>query len=278
MSLPKRFKDITAKIEQWDVARAKLLLTRNKSNRPLNQDNLEFICHAMKQSKWMFTGETIIISKNDDLMNGQHRLESIIITGKEQWFLTVRGVDNDSFKHIDIGKNRSAGDVLSIQNIVNPYSYARIARFVINFDRGGYEKAGGRASNKRLKISNADISDFVVKRHVSMTESRTYGFIKENTLLPANILSSFHYIFKRIDNDAACDFCKKLADGKEIEKNEAIYFLRQELLAEQRNTRKMQALEKMALICKAWNFYRQNNKKITSLKWDIVKDDFPKPM
>ena len=97
-------------------------------------------------------------------------------------------------------------------------------------------------------------------------------------MLPGNILSALHYIFKQIDESDASNFCKQLSDGIDVEERQPIYFLRAELKADQRNTRKMQPLERIALICKAWNFYRQNNKKITSLKWDIIKDDFPKPM
>ena len=268
-------KEIQVKIELMTVNKAKLILTRNKSNRPLNQDNISFICHAMKQNNFMFTGESIIIGKNGDLMDGQHRLEALIITGKEQYFVVVSNVNNDAFKHIDIGKTRSAGDVLSIQNIVNPNSYASIARFIINFNRGGFEKAASKMSNKKLKISNAEISDFVLKRHPSLTKSREYGFAKANVLLPGNTLSAFHYIFKQIDNDAACDFCNKFSDGKELEKNDPIFLLRQELKNDIISQRKMEPLEKMALVCLAWNFYRAN-KKIDRLKFDTTKDTFPK--
>lgn len=270
-------KNVKAGIELITVAKAKLILTRNKSNRPINTDNVNFIAHAMKQNTFKFTGEPIIFGLNDDLMDGQHRLEALILTGKEQQFLTVRGVENDSFKYIDIGKTRSAADILSIQNIVNPHSYASIAKFILLFNKGGYEKAAGRQSYKRLKISNADISDFVIKRHVSLTESRTYGFVKECNFLSGNILSAFHYIFKQIDENDASEFCKKLADGKELEPKDAIFLLRQELKQDIINTRKMDTLEKIALICKAWNLYRKN-RKVDNLKWDIIKDEFPKPM
>lgn len=272
-----KYDGITFKIETFTVDKAKLALTRNKSNRPLNQDNVTFICSEMKQKKWMFTGESIIFGKNGDLMNGQHRLEAIIITGIEQDFLTVRGVNNDAFKCIDTGKMRSAGDVLSIMNVINPHSFASIARFIISFNRGGYEKAAGKMSNRKLKITNHEIADFVTKRLTSMTESREYGFVPENSLVAGNLLSALHYIFKQINYDAACDFCKKLADGKELEKNDPVFVLRAELLQSIRSNRPMTRLEEIGLICKAWNFYRQN-KKINVIKYDIIKDEFPKPI
>lgn len=270
-------KDVTVKIELITVAKAQLILKRNKSNRPLNGENSNFISHAMKQNKFMFTGESIIIGKNGDLMDGQHRLDAVVLTGKEQYFVVVYGVDNDAFKHIDIGKNRSAGDVLSIQNIVNPNSFASIARFILNFNRGGIARAASKMSNKKMKITNSEISDFVIKYHNSLQESRTYGFVKENVLLPGNLLSAFHYIFKKIDENAAADFCKKFSDGKELKDTDAISILRQEMKADIQSQRKMSAEEKMALICIAWNHYR-NDKKVTSLKWNPDKDEFPKPI
>jgi hypothetical protein len=172
---------------------------------------------------------------------------------------------------------RSAGDVLSIQNVVNPASFASIARFIISFQRGGYDKAAGQMSNKRLKISNLDISDFVIKRLPQLTKSREYGFAKENVLISGNLLSALHYIFNTIDVNDAADFCNKVSDGKEIEKGDSIFLLRHELLLNIRSQRKMDRYEEIALICKAWNFYRKG-RKIDTLKFDVVRDEFPKPI
>ncbi len=275
MSLPDFLKGVTCSIEHWTVNKAKIALTRNKTNRPKNQENLVFISSEMKRNKWLFTGESVIIASNDDLMNGQHRLESIVITGKEQYFVTVRGVNPKAFSVMDIGKTRSAGDALSIENIVNANSFASIGRHIMMYNMGGFQRMAKVISNKKLLLSPNDIRDFVLKNHVSLTKSREYGFAKENLLLPGNILSVFHYIFKKIDNDAACDFCNKLSDGKELEKTDAIYLLRQELKRDMISQRKMEPLEKMALICKAWNFYR-DKKKVNELKFDTKNEDFPK--
>ena len=275
--LPETLSEVSCKLELITADKAKLILSRNKSNRPMNKENSSFIAHAMKQNKFMFTGESVIIGKNGDLMDAQHRLDAIILTGKEQWMVVVRGVENDAFKYIDIGKNRTAGDVLSIQNVVNPNSFASIARFILTFQRGGYDKAASQQSNKRLKISNADISEFVIKRLAILTKSREYGFAKENTLISGNLLSALHYIFNIISVDDAADFCNKVADGKELEKDDAIFILRRELLQNIRSQRKMDRYEEIALICKAWNFYRRN-RKIDSLKFDVIKDEFPKPI
>lgn len=277
MQLPVELKDIKLSLKHYSVAKCKIILTRNKANRPINKENITFISSAMKRDKWMFTGETIIFSKNGDLMNGQHRLESVIITGKEQWFATVENVDNKAFSCMDINKPRSSGDALSIENIINPQSYAAIGKFIILYNRGGFSKMATRSSNKALLLTPGDISDFVLKRHPSLTKSREYGYAKENVLIPGNLYSAMHYIFKQIDNDAACDFCNKLSDGKELEKNDPIFILREELKAEKRSQRKMEQDEKIGLISKAWNLYRQG-KKINALKFDTTKDEFPKPI
>lgn len=276
MALPKHLEGITFKLELITPAKAALILKRNKSNRPLSTENAAFIASAMKRNKFMFTGESVIFGKNGDLMDGQHRLDSVVVTGIEQWFLCVYGVDNNAFKFIDIGKVRSAGDVLSIQNIINPNSMASIARFIIAFNRGQFEKVAGNFSNKRLRISNDDISEFVIKRENTLKESREYGFAKENILLPGNMLSALHFIFKQINYNAACDFCKKLTDGKELEENDPIFILRNELKRDIHNVRKMENLEKVALICKAWNLYGKG-KKTNVLKFDPEKEEFPKP-
>lgn len=277
MQLPTELKNVTVAIEHWTVAKAKLALTRNKTNRPQSQENIVFISSAMKRKKFMFTGESVIIATNDDLMNGQHRLESLVITGEEQWFVTVRGVNPKAFAYMDIGKTRSAGDALSIENIVNPGSYAAIGKLIILYNRGGLQKMSTRDNNKKLMLSPADISDFVLKQHPSLTKSREYGFAKGQILMSGNLLTALHFIFKKIDNDSACDFCNKFIDGKELEKNDPIFILREEFKAEIRSQRRMELEERLALVCLAWNAYRKD-KKISSLKWSADKDEFPKPL
>jgi hypothetical protein len=56
-----------------------------------------------------------------------------------------------------------------------------------------------------------------------------------------------------------------------------IYVVRQKLIADMRSTKKMKSLHKIAVLCKAWNFFR-SNKKLVQFGWDSQKEGFPQPI
>jgi len=260
------------------VDKAKRYLANNKRNRPMNKVNLAFLESEMKRDRFHLTGESIKIAEDGTLLDGQHRLLAIVNSGKPQKMLVVSGLDNDAFKFIDTGRKRTASDVLGIQGIKQNNAFAAMAKFIINFKKGKYASvAHGKTNEVRNLLTNADVSAFVEKHAKEMAESYTFGYVKENKLMSKSLLSSFHFIFKDISSVEADDFCWKLASGESLTKDSPVYLLRQKLTNDIRATRKMSRVEKLALICKTWNLYRKKTK-VTMLKWDSLREPFPKPM
>lgn len=246
-------------------------LEKNDTNRPINEKNLNQLTMDMTRDNWHITGETIKFAKNGALLDGQHRLMSIVRTGKAQHMYVIRGLDNEAFKYIDTGKKRSAADVLGIEGIKHPLRIASMSRFVMLFTEGRILKAISSAS----VITNADVSSFVHKNQKQLADSMEYGWNKENKAVPPVLLSSFHFIAYRLNKEDAETFCWKLATGENLTRESPIFMLRQKLLADIRSTKKMGRVERVALICKAWNLFR-GKQKVTLLKWDGLREPFPK--
>lgn len=259
---------------------AKQMLMYNTNNRSINNDNLNAIIAEIQRKNFKITGESIKIAKNGVLLDGQPRLEAIIKTSTPMTLLVVEDLDNDVFKYIDTGRTRKASDVLAIEKINHPTAIAGMARMIMNFKRGHYSHAAQKkttASSKRTKITNSDVSEFVQKNKTEIEDSYTYGHNKNNRIISPVFLSSFHFLFHEINPIEADDFCHKCATGENLSNNSPILLLRQKLLLDIRNKSRMKPLEKMALICKAWNLYRKNDT-VKVLKWDSIKEPFPKPM
>lgn len=268
----------TASFRTITPAMAKRFLEKNTNNRSMNEVNLAGIVSEMNRKNFHLTGESIKIAENGDLLDGQHRLMAIVKTGQSIKMLVVEGLENTSFKYIDTGRKRQASDVLAIEKIKNPAKIAAMCKFIINFQRGNFiHAATQRADRFKARLTNADISTFVEKNKESIYDSYPYGFNRQNKLISGTFLSSFHYIVKKIDEVKADDFCHKLGTGEDVQKDSSISLLRQRLLADIRAKNKMKPLEKMALICKAWNLYR-SNKKVTILTWNSTREAFPKPI
>lgn len=270
----------SAQLETISPDTAMRLLSNNKHNRPINEVNLNGIIHDMKRDNFHLTGESIKVSKSGMLLDGQHRLMAITKTGKTAKMFVMRGLDDEAFKYIDTGRTRKASDVLGIEGVANPARISAIVKFIINFKNGAYSNmAQNKLRNRGSKsiITNADVSKFVAQNSDSINESIPYGFCKENKLLSGALLASLHYIFKGINAEDAEKFCWGLASGESISKSSPIYLLRNKLLQDIRSTRKMGRLERIGVICKAWNAYRKKQV-LQVLRWDSIKEPFPKPI
>lgn len=264
---------VEAKIETITRAKAMKLLESNKNNRPLNQTNLKMLIHELQRNNFQITGETIKIADDGTLLDGQHRLQAVVQSNIPLTTLVVTGIRNDAFLYIDTGKMRSASDALALNGIKNAIQMSAVGRFAMVFQKNSTDFRG---SNKRLKLSNADICAFVSKNDKNVVDSCHVGYNKKNKLINKSILGGLHFIFKRINTEDADDFCHRLIEGDALALNSPIHVLRSEFIKDAKNKRKMTSYEKVGLICKAWNYYR-SNKKITDLRFDI-NDAIPKPI
>lgn len=265
---------VVAAVETITVDKAKALLDNNKKNRPINDNNLNAIIMEMNRNNFHLTGESIKVARDGTLLDGQHRLMAIVKTRKPLRILVVRGLDNDAFKYIDTGRTRKASDVLAIEGVSNSTKMAAIAKFIINFKKGYFHNVANR-TQRNTRITNADISEFVAKNGESLQKSYPYGYNKDNKgIISGTTLAAMHFILKAINEDQADEFCEKITSGENLSKESPIYLLRQKLISDVRAKHKMPAIEKLALICKAWLLFR-SGKKVSILKWDNVREPFP---
>lgn len=268
----------TATFEKVTPDMAQRLLEENYHNRPLNKRNLNGIIYDVERENFMQTGESVKISVTNKLLDGQHRLWAIIKTNTPLRLLIIRNLQDDAFKYIDTGKRRTPADVLAIEGVKNSSKIAAISRFIVNFERGSYVSVAKHTRVQRNDyLSNSDISLFVEKHKEDLYESYLYGFNEFNKIISGVTLAAFHYLFNKISERHADEFCHKLAEGSDLHKTDPIKVLRDIIIADIRSTRKMSQLEKMALICKGWNHYRKEEN-ISKLKWDSIKEPFPKPL
>ena len=66
------------------------------------------------------TGETIKITKQGAVIDGQHRLMGIIEANRAVKMWVCRGIDEQMFQYIDQGNNRDLKDIMSIEGWADP--------------------------------------------------------------------------------------------------------------------------------------------------------------
>jgi hypothetical protein len=102
-----------------DPDKAEELLQLNAVNRPLRPRVVAAYTEDMRAGLWGKTGETIQISRTGLLLNGQHRLHAIMMSGVTLELLVVTGLADEAQSLMDQGAARSAKDVLAMHGIPN---------------------------------------------------------------------------------------------------------------------------------------------------------------
>lgn len=90
------------------------LLERNTHNRNLRTNRAEQYASDMRAGRWVLTPNTIDLAADGTLLNGQHRLWAVVLSGKTQDFYFATDLDPAVQSVTDIGVGRTASDMLSL--------------------------------------------------------------------------------------------------------------------------------------------------------------------
>ena len=238
------------------------LLEANSINRPLRQHHVERIAKQIIAGKWKFNGDTIKISSNHDILDGQHRLWAIILADVSVETVIVYDIEDDAFSTIDtIRQPRNGADVLALKGLDRQRRSTAVAlTWLIRWQRG---VLGGHKSRKN-RIENSDIEE-CFKDHADMALAvdhcrRTRGLISPG-------LSGFlYYIFSNQDQELADRFLLTLLDPVDVPINDPFFRFRMWLVQSLNSKRRREAPEMIALAFKAWN-YARDGKTISVLSW-----------
>lgn len=96
-----------------DVARD-WLKSNHPNNRALSKSRVRAYAADMVAGQWHLSDQPISFDEEGRLVNGQHRLEAVILSRKEVNFLVVRGVAKEAMLVIDSGKRRTTDEQFRI--------------------------------------------------------------------------------------------------------------------------------------------------------------------
>ena len=245
---------------------AHFLLKRNFGNRGLSKKNLNHLVSEMKKGNWQFDGQPLRFDDKGKLLDGQHRLTSIIKTGLTVPFVIVLGLNSEVFKTMDTGKSRNGSDTFKIANIPNSKNAATMTQFIYKFDRGLF----GFSSQKDNLSNTALLEHYYTLPNLQNSIKVAHKLYKSgDNLVGLNILGSFHYLISISNPIMADEFITKLATGLNIEEKSPILALRKKLInskMDRNNSFTYQSL--LEHISYAWGKFL-NNQKVSRLQIPI---------
>lgn len=211
-----------------DMALDLLTLNDMTHQRDIDQRRIKEYSKAMKDKRWMEgNGDTIAISTEIKLLNGQHRLWSIWISKQTIEYLIVTGIEPKAFAYMDGGKNRTGKDVAATRgykSISTPLSYA--IKSIILFEKRGIVKGAVNS----FDVPNSEINDWMEEEARMAWMVKAYEKIKitwmesNKNFFTAPQWLFVYYVLKSLPmrQKSALEFLDQFADGTNLSRTSPI--------------------------------------------------------
>lgn len=249
---------LTVSMEIVTPATAARLLANNARNRRLDLPSVERYRSDMAADRWRLNGQTLKLSRQGRLIDGQHRCRAAVLAGRSFMTLVVSDLDEAAFHSLDTGNHRGFAEVLKALGERGKASNLAAATRVLWQLENGPDFGQVPSSAELLAYLGTAQS---LRSSLWAGRNRFKG-------LRASSSVALHFIFSQQNADKADEFFARLRDGANLEPHSPILVLRNrliEMMAPSAPVRVTEA-EKMALTIKAWNVFR-SGREIRHLMW-----------
>ena len=257
-------KEIAVEVVTITPELAEDFLKMNTHNRRKDEDTINTYASAMQRGKWILNGEPIIISNENVILDGQNRLCACVKAGVPFETLFVWGITPDAFKTIDIGKSRTAGDILYIDNIKNANivaaaitKYLRLATGQAS-DIGDGEGGGIRLS--RIGRGKGEVYDFYKTRaDICNRVGEHIGSLGQagRMVMNGSVIGGYELFLileKKHPEQTVFSFFEQLCTGKNVENN-TILLLRDALIRHKLKQKILSGTQRRVYFAKTWNAF-----------------------
>ncbi len=244
-------------------------LARNGHNRPLRQRAVTDYARDMDSGHWLQNGEAIKFASDGTLLDGQHRLHAVVMSGADVVMLVVRGLPMSTQETMDAGRRRTTADAFGLRGEVNATVLAAVARRVWMWEQGDYKFVANYTPTM------AECSDLLRRRpeiyrsvEVAVRTHQAFRYV------PRSITGTCHHLFSRISATDAQWFFARLADGADLPAGHPVLTLRNRATTERTEHRHVPDHRFTAYLIRAWNAVREDR----TLHKIIQAPDAPMPM
>ena len=224
--------DIDLSIEMIDQHKADEYLRKGGHNRPLSPAHLLDLEGRQRRGEWRLNvADAIVFDVNDELRNGQHRLQMVLATGIPMEAVVVKNAPADAFMVYDDGRKRSIGDVLFINGEKESLLLGDTLKHIWAYLSRAQP---GQVATKQ------QLTD-LLERHATIRDS----VAMDVSLFPRGqmdrpIIAAMHWLFRQADHERADRFIKQYITGLDYDRGDstdASYVLREMITRYQANKR-----------------------------------------
>ncbi|MGW2223869.1 hypothetical protein [Streptomyces formicae] len=228
-------------------------LKQNSHNRPVRKRAVTDYARDMAAGQWRLNGEAIKFAADGTLLDGQHRLHALIESGTAIPLMVVTGLANETQETMDAGRKRTTADALSLRGEGNATVLASILKRVWMWDQGDY-KFGQNYTPTTAECAALLKQRPEIYRSVEIAVRSHQAF----RYLPQSVVGTAHHVLSRVDLESAVWFFARIADGAELPAGHPVLTLRNRVMTDRADSRKVPDYRYMAYLIRAWNAVRED--------------------
>lgn len=238
----------------------------------MSDQHVKRIAGQIIDGKWKFNGDTIKISSDGGVLDGQHRLWAVVESKISIETIIVRGIARDAFATIDtLRKPRSGADVLALSGATRHRAITSAAlQWLLRYQRGILETY----SKPINKIENSDIeSMFENNPGIERAVARVMGL---RGLANPSLVGFFYYILTNRSPELAERMVFTLENPAGVSITDPFFRLRMYFSSD--HLKRKDPVVTIALMVKAANA-AYHNQEIKALVWrnqGASPEKFPK--
>lgn len=245
-------------------------LKHNTKNRVLVERRSRELAAQMKDGAWKQAGDTISFDTTGALIDGQHRLYAVILSGVSISVLVIRGLDPDAFMVKDNGAKRSAGDVLTILGKPSGTRLAAAAKVFYGLCEGFPGSIVNKSYNRLTHPQVVEVVEAVpgLQDRIRLFHRKDFTAVRAG---PCAVYSGIAEATFQADPESARIFWDGVIHGTGLAAGDPALTLRNKMLREKHSDMKPQHWQWAGWIIAAWNAHQAG----TSLSRLLVRERRP---
>lgn len=241
---------VTTQVIDLTPMLARVLMSRNAHNRAISENIVENYVRDMKNGAWRFNGEPIIVSRDGELNDGQHRCMAVVLSGLIIKAVLIIGVERDTRTTLDQGKMRSVGDYLAMEGHLDTNTLAAAGRMVWQ-----WRKFGLVSQNHQYRPTKSEVLALVNETPALGKCVHDISWTNLSAAGSRSMMAFCSYAFGlTADKSEVGTFIHGIATGENLTLQSPILYARNRLLSERG---RLKVGERAELLFRSWNAWRR---------------------
>lgn len=236
---------------------SKILATYDEDYRKLRPKHADAITEDMKNGKFILDGSPIRLDDNNHILDGQHRMASIIASGMRIEFLIVDHLPVATYDTVDTNSLvRTYMDVLRRRGFSDPSGVTALTRYLHKWYN---PRTTSLDSNYRMSIAMLDSVLIPNQERIKWAVQNASNLCRKIDI-PKSLLSLALFTLGEVSESSIKGMLIAVAEGEDIHRGMPEYTLQQRLILDHRQEKDKarDPNDTMYLIFRAWVDYHRN--------------------